>query len=59
LLSTPGRYAQTETADWVVLRRPALPRYAHALAACIAAVNADPPHSPSRPTLPLRLALEN
>jgi plasmid stabilization system protein ParE len=59
LLSTPGRYAQTETADWVVLRRPPLPPYAHALAACIAAVNADPPHSPSRPTLPLRLALEN
>jgi hypothetical protein len=59
LLSTPGRYVQTETADWVVLRRPALRRYAHALEASIAAVNADPPHSPSRPALPLRLALED
>ena len=58
LLKTPGRYVRGADADWIVLQRPHLPRYAVAMAAVIGIINATPPHAPGYPDRPLRFALE-
>ena len=57
LLHTPGRYVSTAEADWVILDRPQLPRYAQALAAFVATANLARPHAPAHPDRPLRFAL--
>lgn len=59
LLQTPGRYTRTADADWLVLQRPHLPRYAAAMVALLHAINANPPHVLGCPGRPLRFALES
>ena len=48
LLHTPGRYIYGETADWVVLARPQMPRCAAAMTALLESLP-----TPPMPTLPV------
>ena len=59
LLKTPGRYVSTVDADWVILERPQMPRYARALASLVDAANLARAHAPTHPDRPLRFALDH
>lgn len=57
LLRSPGHYVHTADADWVILDRPQLPRYATALSAIIDRLNDLRPHAPLSLSRPLRFQL--
>ena len=52
-----NQWLRTPEEDWVILRRPQLPRYAKAISHLVAWANARAPHAPGQPNRPLRFTL--